>query len=175
VNAVLVTVSLLLVAGCEREHRELVVPAGAAERVHVVPLTSLAAGAPLPDEPMPNGYEENAYALTEGKRLFGWYNCKGCHSNGGGGMGPALMDDRWTYGGDPAQIFRTIVEGRPAGMPSFRGRIPDHEVWKLAAYVRSLSGNVPMDAAPGRNDDLSSKPAEHRTPQQPPVESETQP
>jgi cytochrome c oxidase cbb3-type subunit 3 len=39
-------------------------------------------------------------------------------------------------------------------MPAFHGKLPDYQVWQLAAYVRSLSGQVPKDAAPGRDDDL---------------------
>ena len=49
-------------------------------------------------------------------------------------------------------------------MPSFRGKIPDDQIWELAAYVRSMSGNVPKDAAPGRDDDMMPRPAENRTP-----------
>ena len=67
-------------------------------------------------------------------------NCTGCHAHGGGAIGPPLMDDSWIYGSHPDQIFATIVEGRPNGMPSFRGKLPDYEIWQLAAYVRSLSG-----------------------------------
>jgi cytochrome c oxidase cbb3-type subunit 3 len=75
-------------------------------------------------------------------------------------MGPPLMDARWIYGARPEQIFATIVEGRPNGMPSFRGKVPDYQVWQLAAYVRSMSGQVSKDVAPGRDDDMSGKPAE---------------
>jgi len=96
----------------------------------------------------------NAYAIAQGKRLFSWYNCVGCHAHGGGGMGPPLMDAKWIYGSDPEEIFATIVEGRPNGMPSFRGRIPPEQVWQIVAYVLSLSGNVRMDAAPGRTDEM---------------------
>ena len=39
-------------------------------------------------------------------------------------------------------------------MPSFRGKIPEYQVWQLVAFVQSLSGNVPKDAAGGRNDDM---------------------
>jgi cytochrome c oxidase cbb3-type subunit 3 len=111
--------------------------------------------------PVKNLYEENAYALSEGKQLYSYFNCIGCHANGGGGMGPALMDDKWIYGSNPEQIFATIVEGRPNGMPSWRGRIPDYQVWMLAAYVRSLSGLVPKDAAPGRSDHMKGKKPEN--------------
>src|SRR5205809_7183760 len=85
-------------------------------------------------------FRSNAYALGEGQRLYKQMNCVGCHFHGGGGIGPALMDDEWIYGSDPAQIFTTIVEGQPNGMPSFKGRIANKEVWELVAYVRSLSG-----------------------------------
>jgi len=88
-------------------------------------------------------------------------NCVGCHSHGGGGMGPALMDSKWIYGSKPEQIFATIVEGRPNGMPSFRGKLPDYQVWQLVAYVRSLSGNVSSNAAPGRDDDMQIKKPEN--------------
>src|SRR5204862_1075855 len=90
--------------------------------------------------PVRNEYEENAYALSEGQHLYDYFNCVGCHAHGGGGMGPALMDDKWIYGYNPGQIFASIVQGRPNGMPAFRDRIVDYQVWQLAAYVRSLSG-----------------------------------
>ena len=48
-------------------------------------------------------------------------------------------------------------------MPSFRGKVPDDQIWQIAAYVRSMSGNVPKDAAPGRDDDMHPRPAENRT------------
>ena len=84
-------------------------------------------------------YLENADAVITGKRLFSQYNCSGCHSNGGGGMGPSLMDDEWIYGGRLEQIHQTLVEGRPNGMPSWGGKVPDEQLWQIAAYVRSLS------------------------------------
>jgi len=84
-------------------------------------------------------YYDNAQAVVEGKRLFNQYNCVGCHSNGGGGMGPDLMDNQWIYGDRLEQIHQTLVEGRPNGMPSWGGKIPDPQLWALAAYVRSMS------------------------------------
>jgi cytochrome c oxidase cbb3-type subunit III len=86
------------------------------------------------------GYENSAYQATQGKKLFAWFNCTGCHTNGGGGSGPALMDDEWLYGSRIENIVASIAEGRPNGMPSFRGKIPDEQIWQLAAYVRSLAG-----------------------------------
>lgn len=98
-------------------------------------------------------YERNAHALATGKRLWTWYNCSGCHASGGGGSaGPALMDPTWIYGSDSASIYKSIADGRPNGMPAFRGRIPDDQLWQLTAYVRSMSGLAPQDAAPNRDD-----------------------
>jgi cytochrome c oxidase cbb3-type subunit 3 len=78
-----------------------------------------------------------------------------CHAPGGGGdWGPALSDDKWIYGSAPNNIFLSIVQGRPNGMPSFGGHIPEDQVWQLVAYVRSLSGQLRKDVAPGRSDAL---------------------
>jgi cytochrome c oxidase cbb3-type subunit 3 len=99
-------------------------------------------------------YDDNAYAVSEGQRLFGWYNCAGCHANGGGGMGPPLIDDMWIYGSSPENIYNTIVQGRPNGMPSFAGKIPTSQVWMIVAYVRSLSALNTTGARSARSDHM---------------------
>jgi len=107
-----------------------------------------------------NPYEGNAYAIAEGQRLFGWYNCAGCHANGGGGIGPPLIkkDQRdWIYGGDPVNIFDTIVKGRPNGMPTWGGKIPEYQVWQIVTFVRSLNQLEPRAATPARTDSLEQK------------------
>jgi cytochrome c oxidase cbb3-type subunit III len=109
-------------------------------------------------------YDDNAWGTTEGKRLFNWMNCSGCHANGGGGMGPPLMDDMWIYGSEPEQIYHTIIEGRPNGMPSFRDRLNPQQVWQIVAYLRSLSGLTPKGARSPRDDHMMTKPAEAQTP-----------
>jgi cytochrome c oxidase cbb3-type subunit 3 len=43
------------------------------------------------------------------------------------------MDEKWIYGDAIENIVATIREGRPNGMPSFRGRIPDDQIWQIAA------------------------------------------
>jgi cytochrome c oxidase cbb3-type subunit III len=148
-------------AACEREERGFRVKTPAADRINSKQLSTLQPGVATQNPPVKNEYEENAYALSEGKHLFEYMNCAGCHAHGGGGMGPALMDDKWIYGGEPEKIFATIVEGRPNGMPSFRNKLPDYQVWQLAAYVRALSGNVPKDAAPSRDDNMQYKKPEN--------------
>jgi cytochrome c oxidase cbb3-type subunit III len=84
-------------------------------------------------------YAKSPEHIEAGKQLFQAINCTGCHANGGGGFGPALMGKTWIYGGSVENIASTIVEGRPNGMPSFRSLLPMEQVWELAAYVKSLS------------------------------------
>lgn len=157
-----VVIALMLAAGCQRESRRFDAPVGAAISPPPVRMSELQPTLTNPHQTIAPYYEVNARSLSEGKRLFAWYNCSGCHANGGGDKGPALMDDVWVYGSEPANIYATIVEGRPNGMPSFGGHIPDEQVWQLVAYVRSMSGLVPQDAAPSRNDEIQAKPSENR-------------
>ena len=155
-------------SACEREtrrYREL--PAGAT-RAEGVRQTPLQPGEPQELPRVLSPYQENAWGMAEGKRLYSFFNCSGCHANGGGAIGPALTDDKWIYGAAPQQIYSTVVEGRANGMPAFGGRIPDQQVWQLVAYVQSLSGQVPQDAAPGRNDDMSVTKPELRIERKPP-------
>ncbi|MBV9215779.1 MAG: cytochrome c [Acidobacteria bacterium] len=153
IAAIVLLTGISLIA-CEREERGFRVQTPDTNRVNNKQLVDLQAGQPSKTPDTPNDYENNAQALADGKQLFQQMNCTGCHAHGGGSIGPALMDDKWIYGNRPEQIFSTIVEGRPNGMPSFRGKLPDYKVWQLAAYVRSLSGQAPSHAAPGRDDDL---------------------
>jgi cytochrome c oxidase cbb3-type subunit 3 len=102
-------------------------------------------------------------------------NCVGCHAHGGGGMGVALMDNKWAYGSQPEQIFASIVEGRPNGMPSFRGKIVDHQVWQLVAFVRSMSGLASPAAASGRADDMAGATPPSSMPKQTPQNSSLPP
>jgi cytochrome c oxidase cbb3-type subunit III len=101
-----------------------------------------------------NPYEGNALAISEGQRLFSWYNCSGCHANGGGAIGPPLIKDVFTYGNEPENLFDTIVKGRPNGMPAWGGRIPEYQVWQLVTFVRSMNHLEPRAATPARADTI---------------------
>jgi cytochrome c oxidase cbb3-type subunit 3 len=85
----LIVATLAVFAACEREERGFRVQPPNAERVNSKQLTTLQAGESAPAPNVINEYEENAFALSEGKRLFSQMNCVGCHAHGGGGMGPA--------------------------------------------------------------------------------------
>ena len=159
---VVVCAAVLALGACEREARRFQQPAATAATPKATAASELTAGAQVAVQKTTNPAEQNAYAVAQGKRLFSWYNCVGCHAHGGGGSGPALMDDKWLYGSEPGNIFKTIVEGRPNGMPAFGTLIPESQVWQLVAYVRSMSGQLRSDVAPGRNDDMQTGPPESR-------------
>lgn len=156
-----VTMLVLALAeiACDREARILEPPPVPEMVADPVPMTSLRPGEPTPP-PTPVHFEagESAWFIAEGKALYTAFNCNGCHAHGGGDMGPPLMDARWRYGSHPVNIYDTIVEGRPNGMPSFAGKIAEADLWKLVAYVRSMSGLARFDALAGRSDDKHAVP-----------------
>jgi cytochrome c oxidase cbb3-type subunit 3 len=154
---IIILLTFILIA-CDREERQFRVAPPYASRVQYITMTPNQAGVATPVPPTVNPYEGNAYALSEGQHLFDNMNCSGCHAHGGGAIGPPLMDEEWIYGSDPANIFATIVEGRPNGMPSFRGKLTDQQVWELVAYVRSLSNMVRKDVQSARNDHMMTSP-----------------
>ena len=150
---------LLALSGCQREERQLrpeptrlVIYGDAARQSDLQP------GGPKSAVEPGNPYAGNAYAISEGQRLYSWYNCNGCHSNGGGGIGPPLIKTQWIYGGEPANLFDTIVKGRPNGMPTWGARIPEYQVWQIVAYVRSMNNLQPHSATPARDDNIQKSP-----------------
>lgn len=163
----LVALAVVAGTGCTREHRRFDETALPDLARAGIALTDLQAGPSTPPAAVEDPYRYNAYAIAQGKHLFDWFNCTGCHAHGGGDSGPALMDDRWIYGSAPANIFATIVQGRPNGMPAFRDRLTDVQIWQLVAYVESLTGNLSRDALPARSDHLFDKPGEQSLPPQP--------
>jgi cytochrome c oxidase cbb3-type subunit 3 len=165
-GALLAAASMLLITtSCKREKRVFDPGATGSQIANGVALNDVHAGGPVAP-PSLTKYDQSAYAVSEGKRLFAAFNCVGCHAHGGGAIGPALMDSEWIYGSRPEQIYSDIVQGRPNGMPSFSGKIPDYQVWELVAYVRSLSGQLPSDVAPSRSDELPVTKAEQARPKE---------
>jgi cytochrome c553 len=95
--------------------------------------------------PMPRGmmlrnpYEGNAATVAMGAKLFVAYNCIDCHgADGSGAMGPSLADGRWHFGGTAAEVYESIYQGRPEGMPAWGSLLSSDQIWTLVTYVRSL-------------------------------------
>ena len=122
-------------------HQAAPPPAGGAPGFVAHP-DNIQAGLPTqhPLRVLANPREHDPRAIEEGKQLFVSYNCADCHGGeGSGGMGPSLQDGRWHFGGSAGEVYESIAEGRPDGMPSWGGRINDSQIWALVAYVRTLS------------------------------------
>lgn len=146
----------LLLGGCHPSQggSSAVPPAAglpAEDVMTVVPLGQLAGvtGIGIPALSIANPYSGNAQAVEAGHALFLKMNCAGCHAYGGtGNMGPDLTDKSWRYGGFPIEIYQSIHDGRPQGMPAWGRTLPPQDIWKLVAYIQSLGGTFsPPNAA----------------------------
>jgi cytochrome c oxidase cbb3-type subunit 3 len=155
-----VALGLLALTACQRDTRELrPAPTRAALFGDAARQSEIQPGS-MKTEPLVSSPDAgNAYSISEGQRLYNWYNCVGCHAHGGGGIGPPLIKKDWIYGGQPANLFDTIVKGRPNGMPAWGGKIPEYQVWQLVAYVRSLANEQPTTATAPRGDNIEPNPA----------------
>jgi cytochrome c oxidase cbb3-type subunit III len=110
-----------------------------AQRVVEMPVGPLPGAAVDQLEGPANPFEHAAESLGEGRRYFVSYNCAGCHGDhGGGGMGPSLRDHTWIYGASHAHIANSIAQGRAYGMPAWRQKLTDAQIWQIAAYVKSM-------------------------------------
>ena len=99
-------------------------------------------GFPSHDRPLAlrNPLEGNANARKIGSQLYISYNCIDCHgADGSGAMAPSLADGRWHFGGTSGELFESIYQGRPDGMPAWGGRIANDQIWSLITYIQTLS------------------------------------
>lgn len=154
-RAVLVAAGLAAVA-CEREERRFrEVPPSVTASEYVLLNDQVQPGPVIQDPDVESAYLESAYMIGQGKRLYTNWNCAGCHSpRGGGGFGPSLIDSLWIYGSEPENIFSTILQGRPRGMPAFRGHLSNDQIWQLVAHVRQQAALTTKDTRPGRSEGM---------------------
>lgn len=111
-----------------------------ARRLSHAPVTGLFPGGWLPRAEMSNPMSGDVGSVRRGMQYFVQFNCVGCHApNGGGGMGPSLSNAKFIYGAAPADVFLSIVQGRPKGMPAWGRMLPDNVVWDLVSYIESIS------------------------------------
>jgi cytochrome c oxidase cbb3-type subunit III len=119
---------------------ETVAPSSAsANPILHVPVSNLRPG----DVPLglhiENPLANDPQTVARGMQDFIQFNCVGCHApNGGGGMGPSLSDRKTIYGAEAPNIFLSIYQGRPNGMPAWGETLPESTIWELVAYVQSI-------------------------------------
>jgi cytochrome c oxidase cbb3-type subunit III len=109
-------------------------------RLLEVPVTGIVPGNIDVKPDIKNPVADDSDAANRGMKYFANFNCSGCHAaNAGGGMGPALSNHSFKFGGDPANIYLTIAQGRPTGMPAWGTILPSSVIWDLVAYIHSIS------------------------------------
>jgi cytochrome c oxidase cbb3-type subunit III len=105
-----------------------------------VPVSHLAPGAAPLRPAIKNPAQSDPQARDRGMKYFINFNCNGCHAdNGGGGMGPALSNNLFSYGSEPENIFLSIYQGRPNGMPAWGAVLPEAVIWDLVTYIGKIS------------------------------------
>lgn len=80
--------------------------------------------------------------LTSGEEIFK-DKCALCHGEFGEGLiGPNLIDNYWIHGsGKISDIAISIRSGIPdKGMAAWEDRIPEEDILRIAAYIKSLKG-----------------------------------
>ena len=83
--------------------------------------------------------------LEAGKEIFS-ANCIMCHApDGGGGIGPNLVDEHWILGGGIKNVFHTITEGgrEGKGMVAWKAVLSPKQRQQVASFVLSLQGTTP--------------------------------
>ena len=76
-------------------------------------------------------------------------HCSSCHGgDGSGGRGPDLTRGQFRYGSSDSALYQTIRSGvSESGMPRLGS--PPERVWRVVAYVRSLSRSGREAVVPG--------------------------
>ena len=95
----------------------------------------------------------------EKRVVIGLYNryCIRCHGVDGRGVWdipcvPDFTNVRWQATRSDGQLARSILEGRGAVMPPFRGTLSLEEAWAMARYLRTFQPGTEMprpDLGPG--------------------------
>jgi cytochrome c oxidase cbb3-type subunit 3 len=89
------------------------------------------------------GRSTDPAAVTRGEALYA-ENCASCHGDRGEGnrdLGAPRLNDRiWLYGGEKADIMRSIANSRAGVMPSWQGRLDPAMINMLTVYVHALGG-----------------------------------
>lgn len=76
--------------------------------------------------------------IDEGKEEYE-ERCASCHGpQGKGGIGPDLTSAAYKYGRTAPEVTRSIVDGRPGGMPPFKGQMSKEKIEGVVQYVLSL-------------------------------------
>jgi putative heme-binding domain-containing protein len=96
-----------------------------------------------------NPFQGNKDAIEVGKASFRIF-CSPCHGLGGaGGRAPDLTTGQYSVGEGDENLFRVISNGSEGTeMPAYSERTDADGIWRIVAYLRSVSGK-PVPAVSG--------------------------
>jgi len=91
----------------------------------------------------------DAAALASGKEIY-MTNCAACHvADGGGLVGPNLVDNMWKNGGGMKNVFTTISDGvTNTAMRAWKsggGALTAKQRQEVSSFVLSLQGTTPAN------------------------------
>lgn len=82
--------------------------------------------------------DRTRHLAEEGKEVYA-ERCASCHGpDGKGGIGPDLTQKSYKYGRTAPEVTKTVVEGRPGGMPGFKNDLSQEKLEGVVQYVLSL-------------------------------------
>jgi|HigsolmetaAR202D_1030399.scaffolds.fasta_scaffold03788_4 Cytochrome c, mono- and diheme variants len=87
-----------------------------------------------------NPYNGDEAALAAGRKLYQQW-CQACHlADGGGRIGPSLIDDTYNYPRTNTDVgmFEVVYAGAGGAMQPFGKRMSQDDILKIMAYVRTL-------------------------------------
>ena len=95
-----------------------------------------------------NPVAATAASIKAGEATYKKY-CAFCHNTDAKGEGPLapkdshppnLVDDKWDHGSTDGEIFAVVQNGAgpTSVMKGFKGKMPDHDMWSVINYLRSL-------------------------------------
>src|SRR5271154_1063586 len=90
--------------------------------------------------PRTNPFANDPTAIGDGKPMFS-LRCAPCHGrNADGGRAPDLTRGVYSVGDSDEDLYNVIANGAAGTeMPDFLARIGEDNVWRLVAFVRSVS------------------------------------
>ena len=128
------------------------------KRIAVVLALMLAAAGPaaqdlfvtISDDQAANPLEGNAEAIIAGMGAYR-VRCADCHGMDARGIRGPDITQVWARGRTNARLFSTIRSGIAATeMPAFPApRTSDLDIWRILAYLKTISASAPSAAAPG--------------------------
>ena len=96
-----------------------------------------------------NPLEANKEAIQAGMGQFR-VRCADCHGMDATGVRGPDITQVWASGRSDGGLFLTLRNGvSNTEMPSVGARTPDHEIWQILAYLRTLAAPAPTDPPRG--------------------------